>query len=58
MLANKIYKYTNTVMFCNVEAKLHEIEIESIDVTWKAKGSKRMHYYNSQHFLMFTATII
>ena len=58
MLANNIYKYANTIMFCNVEAKLHEIEIESIDGTREVEESKRMHYYNSQHFLMFTATII
>ena len=58
MLANNIYKYADTVMFCNVEAELHEIEIESIDGTREVKGSRRMHYYNGQHFLMFTATVI
>ena len=58
MLANNIYKYADTVMFCNVEAELHEIEIESIDRTREVEESKRMHYYNSQHFLLFTATII
>nr|POE77017.1 hypothetical protein CFP56_47363 [Quercus suber] len=31
---------------CNVEAELHEIEIDSIDVTRKAEGCRRMHYYN------------
>ena len=58
MLANNIYKYADTVMFCNVEAELHEIEIESIDGTREVEESKRMHYYNSRYFLMFTATII
>ena len=58
MLANNIYKHANTVMFCNVEAELHEIEIESIDGTREVEGSKRMHYYNGQHLLMFIATII
>ena len=58
MLANNIYKYADTVMFCDVEAELHEIVIESIDGTREVEESKRMHYYNSQHFLMFTATII
>ena len=37
---------------CNVEAKFHEIEIESIDVTRKAEGSRRMHYYNGKFFLI------
>ena len=45
MLANNIYKYADIVMFCNVEAELHEIEIESIDGTREVEGSKRMHYY-------------
>ena len=58
MLANNIYKYADTIMFCNVEAELHEIEIESIDGTREVEGSRRMHYYNGQHFLMFTVTII
>ena len=58
MLANNIYKYLDTVMFCNVEAELHEIDIESINGTKEVKGSRRMHYYNVQHFLMFTTTII
>ena len=50
--------YANIVMFCNVEAELHEIGIESIDGTREVKGSRRMHYYNGQHSLKFTATII
>lgn len=58
MLANNIYKYVDTVMFCNIKAELHEIEIKSIDKTREVKGTRRMHYYNGQHFLMFTATII
>ena len=37
---------------CNVEAELHEIEIESIDVTREPDGSKRMHYYNGKFFLI------
>ena len=31
---------------------IHEIEIESIDVTRKADGCRRMHYYNGKFFLM------
>ena len=45
-------------MFCNVEAELHEIGIESIDGTREVERSRRMHNYNGQHSLMFTATII
>ena len=37
---------------CNVEAELHEIEIDSIDVTRKAEGCGRMHYYYGKFFLM------
>ena len=37
---------------CNVEAEFHEIEIESINVTRKAEGSRRMHYYNGKFFLI------
>ena len=48
----------DTVMFCNVEAELHETEIESSYGTREVKGSRRMHYYNGQHSLKFTATII
>ena len=43
MLANNIYKQADIVMFCNVEAELHEIEIESIDGTREVEGSRRMH---------------
>ena len=50
--------YADTIMFCNVEAELHETEIESSDGTREVKGSRRMHYYNGQHSLKFTATII
>ena len=61
MLANNIYKQTDTVMFCKVEAELHEIEIESIDGTREVEGSRgkqKNAHYNGQHFLMFTATVI
>ena len=37
-----------TVMFYNVEAKLHEIGIESIDGTREVERSRRMHYHNGQ----------
>ena len=38
--------YADTVMFCNVEDELHEIEIKSIDGTREVERSRRMHHYN------------
>ncbi|KAK7846226.1 hypothetical protein CFP56_008237 [Quercus suber] len=45
----ELWKYllrVSNTFTCNVEAELHEIEIDSIDVTRKAEGCRRMHYYN------------
>nr|POE52216.1 hypothetical protein CFP56_60323 [Quercus suber] len=46
LLLQKYLLRVGNTFTCNVEAELHEIEIESIDVTRKAEGCRRMHYYN------------
>ena len=52
LLLQKYLLRVGNTFTCNVEAELHEIEIESIDVTRKAEGCRRMHYYNGKFFLM------
>ena len=47
-----------TTFTCNVKAELLEIEIMSIDEIEKQKQSKKKHYYNSQPFLLCTATVV
>ncbi|XP_065633897.1 uncharacterized protein LOC112003695 isoform X3 [Quercus suber] len=49
-LLKYLLRVSNTFT-CNVEAELHEIEIDSIDVTRKAEGCRRMHYYNVKYLI-------
>ena len=56
LLLQKYLLRVGNTFTCNVETELHEIEIESIDVTRKAEGCRRMHYYSGKFFLMVRFT--